>query len=252
MLQVKNINKTFHANSVLKGIDFSIEKGEVVALIGPSGSGKTTFLRCLNLLERPEQGQLNFADLHIDFAHKINKADELALRRRTSMVFQQYNLFPHRTALENVMEGMVTVQKIAKDKAREKALALLKKVGLSDKAELYPSQLSGGQQQRVGIARALAVEPQLILLDEPTSALDPELVGEVLQTLKLLAQEGWTMIIVTHELNFAKEVADRVILMEQGQIVEQNRASEFFNNPQQERTRQFLLQAKMPMWDYCI
>ncbi|MBS6027403.1 MAG: amino acid ABC transporter ATP-binding protein [Haemophilus pittmaniae] len=252
MLQVKNINKTFHANSVLKGIDFSIEKGEVVALIGPSGSGKTTFLRCLNLLERPEQGQLDFADLHIDFAHKINKADELALRRRTSMVFQQYNLFPHRTALENVMEGMVTVQKIAKDKAREKALALLKKVGLSDKAELYPSQLSGGQQQRVGIARALAVEPQLILLDEPTSALDPELVGEVLQTLKLLAQEGWTMIIVTHELNFAKEVADRVILMEQGQIVEQNRASEFFNNPQQERTRQFLLQAKMPMWDYCI
>ena len=252
MLQVKNINKTFHANSVLKGIDFSIEKGEVVALIGPSGSGKTTLLRCLNLLERPEQGQLDFADLHIDFAHKINKADELALRRRTSMVFQQYNLFPHRTALENVMEGMVTVQKIAKDKAREKALALLKKVGLSDKAELYPSQLSGGQQQRVGIARALAVEPQLILLDEPTSALDPELVGEVLQTLKLLAQEGWTMIIVTHELNFAKEVADRVILMEQGQIVEQNRASEFFNNPQQERTRQFLLQAKMPMWDYCI
>lgn len=252
MLQVKNINKTFHANSVLKGIDFSIEKGEVVALIGPSGSGKTTFLRCLNLLERPERGQLDFADLHIDFAHKINKADELALRRRTSMVFQQYNLFPHRTALENVMEGMVTVQKIAKDKARDKALALLKKVGLSDKAELYPSQLSGGQQQRVGIARALAVEPQLILLDEPTSALDPELVGEVLQTLKLLAQEGWTMIIVTHELNFAKEVADRVILMEQGQIVEQNRASEFFNNPQQERTRQFLLQAKMPMWDYCI
>ena len=252
MLQVKNINKTFHANSVLKGIDFSIEKGEVVALIGPSGSGKTTFLRCLNLLERPEQGKLDFADLHIDFAHKINKADELALRRRTSMVFQQYNLFPHRTALENVMEGMVTVQKIAKDKAREKALALLKKVGLSDKAELYPSQLSGGQQQRVGIARALAVEPQLILLDEPTSALDPELVGEVLQTLKLLAQKGWTMIIVTHELNFAKEVADRVILMEQGQIVEQNRASEFFNNPQQERTRQFLLQAKMPMWDYCI
>ena len=252
MLQVKNINNTFHANSVLKGIDFSIEKGEVVALIGPSGSGKTTFLRCLNLLERPEQGQLDFADLHIDFAHKINKADELALRRRTSMVFQQYNLFPHRTALENVMEGMVTVQKIAKDKARDKALALLKKVGLSDKAELYPSQLSGGQQQRVGIARALAVEPQLILLDEPTSALDPELVGEVLQTLKLLAQEGWTMIIVTHELNFAKEVADRVILMEQGQIVEQNRASEFFNNPQQERTRQFLLQAKMPMWDYCI
>ena len=254
MLKVTNIQKSFNGHHVLKGIDFEINKGEVVAILGPSGSGKTTFLRCLNLLERQEKGILAFTDgsLTIDFSKKISKADELKLRRRSSMVFQQYNLFPHRTALENVMEGMVTVQKIAKDKAREKALALLKKVGLSDKAELYPSQLSGGQQQRVGIARALAVEPQLILLDEPTSALDPELVGEVLQTLKLLAQEGWTMIIVTHELNFAKEVADRVILMEQGQIVEQNRASEFFNNPQQERTRQFLLQAKMPMWDYCI
>ena len=256
MLKVTNIQKSFNGHHVLKGIDFEINKGEVVAILGPSGSGKTTFLRCLNLLERPEKGVLAFTDgnLTIDFSKKISKADELKLRRRSSMVFQQYNLFPHRTALENVMEGMVVVQKQAKEIAREKALALLEKVGLKAKADLYPSQLSGGQQQRVGIARALAVKPNIILLDEPTSALDPELVGEVLQALKMLAQEGWTMIIVTHELNFAKDVADRVILMENGQVVEQNTAAEFFSHPQQERTKQFLLQAKMPMEfeDYCI
>lgn len=255
MLKVTNIHKSFHGHQVLKGIDFEINKGEVVAILGPSGSGKTTFLRCLNLLERPEQGVLEFTDgsLKIDFSQKISKADELKLRRRSSMVFQQYNLFPHRTAVENVMEGMVVVQKQPKEQAREKALALLEKVGLKAKAELYPSQLSGGQQQRVGIARALAVQPDLILLDEPTSALDPELVGEVLQALKLLAQEGWTMIIVTHELQFAKEVADRVILMADGHVIEQNTASKFFNCPKQERTKQFLLQAKMPIdLDYCI
>lgn len=255
MLKVSNIHKSFNGHQVLKGIDFEINKGEVVAILGPSGSGKTTFLRCLNLLERPEQGILEFTDgsLKIDFSQKITKADELKLRRRSSMVFQQYNLFPHRTAVENVMEGMVVVQKQPKEQAREKALALLEKVGLKAKAELYPSQLSGGQQQRVGIARALAVQPDLILLDEPTSALDPELVGEVLQALKLLAQEGWTMIIVTHELQFAKEVADRVILMADGHVIEQNTASKFFNCPKQERTKQFLLQAKMPIdLDYCI
>ena len=247
MLKVTNIQKSFNGNQVLKGIDFDINKGEVVAILGPSGSGKTTFLRCLNLLERPEQGVLEFSDgsLKIDFSKKISKADELKLRRRSSMVFQQYHLFPHRTALD--------VQKQPKEQAREKALALLEKVGLKAKAALYPSQLSGGQQQRVGIARALAVQPDLILLDEPTSALDPELVGEVLQALKLLVQEGWTMIIVTHELNFAKDVADRVILMEDGNIVEQNSAAQFFGNPQKERTKQFLLQAKMPIeQDYCI
>ena len=169
------------------------------------------------------------------------------------MVFQQYNLFPHRTALENVMEGMLVVQKQPKEQARKKALMLLEKVGLGAKADLFPSQLSGGQQQRVGIARALAVQPDLILLDEPTSALDPELVGEVLQTLKMLAQEGWTMIIVTHEMQFAKDVADRVILMADGHIVEQNTADKFFTCPKQERTRQFLMQAKMPLdLDYCI
>ena len=248
MLEVNNIHKTFNGNPVLKGIDFHIEKGEVVAILGPSGSGKTTFLRCLNLLERPELGTLRFCDgsLTLDFSHKISKADELKLRRRSSMVFQQYNLFPHRTALENVMEGMVVVQKKSKAEAEQHAVELLTKVGLKDKMHLYPSQLSGGQQQRVGIARALAVQPDIILLDEPTSALDPELVGEVLQTLKLLAQEGWTMI-VTHEMQFARDVADRVILMADGNVVEQNSAREFFENPQHERTKQFLLQAKIPV-----
>ena len=255
MLKVTNIQKNFNGNHVLKGIDFEINKGEVVAILGPSGSGKTTFLRCLNLLERPEQGKLVFTDgdLKIDFSRKITKSDELSLRRRSSMVFQQYNLFPHRTALENVMEGMLVVQKQPKEQARKKALILLEKVGLRAKADLFPSQLSGGQQQRVGIARALAVQPDLILLDEPTSALDPELVGEVLQTLKMLAQEGWTMIIVTHEMQFAKDVADRVILMADGHIVEQNTADKFFSCPQHERTKQFLLQAKIALDpDYCI
>lgn len=244
MIKIENIHKKFGENEVLKGIDLSIEKGEVVAILGPSGSGKTTFLRCLNMLERADQGTLAFTDdrLSIDFARKITKAEALTLRRHTSMVFQQYNLFPHRTALENVMEGMVVVQKVPKEEAKKQALELLDKVGLKDKAELYPSQLSGGQQQRVGIARALAVKPDVILFDEPTSALDPELVGEVLQALKVLAQEGWTMIIVTHEMSFARDVADRVILMEGGHIIEQNTSKEFFNNPQQERTKQFLAQ----------
>ncbi|QIW16780.1 polar amino acid ABC transporter ATP-binding protein [Pasteurellaceae bacterium RH1A] len=255
MLEIKNIHKSFKSNQVLKGIDLSLKKGEVVAILGPSGSGKTTFLRCLNLLERPDQGTLAFTsgDLSLDFCKKVSQKDELTLRRKTSIVFQQYNLFPHRTALENVMEGMVVVQKKSKEEARAKALELLAKVGLKDKAHLYPSQLSGGQQQRVGIARALAVEPEVILLDEPTSALDPELVGEVLQALKLLAQEGWTMIIVTHEMQFAREVADRVILMAEGKIIEQNTAKAFFESPQEPRTRQFLMQAKVAVEsDYSI
>ncbi|WP_424406434.1 amino acid ABC transporter ATP-binding protein [Pasteurella sp. PK-2025] len=247
MLEIKNIHKHFKGNEVLKGIDLTIEKGEVIAILGPSGSGKTTFLRCLNLLEKPDQGTLRFTDgsLEVDFSQKISKQTELALRRRSSMVFQQYNLFPHRTALENVMEVPVVVQKKSVEQAREQALTLLKKVGLAEKVQLYPAQLSGGQQQRVGIARALAVQPDLILLDEPTSALDPELVGEVLQVLKLLAKEGWTMIIVTHEMNFARDVADRVVFMDGGKVIEQNSAKAFFAQPQQERTKQFLLQTKM-------
>ncbi|MGC6247279.1 amino acid ABC transporter ATP-binding protein [Bisgaard Taxon 45] len=247
MLEIKNIHKHFKGNEVLKGIDLTIQKGEVIAILGPSGSGKTTFLRCLNLLEKPDQGTLRFTDgsLEVDFSQKITKQTELALRRRSSMVFQQYNLFPHRTALENVMEGPVVVQKQSVEQAREQALTLLKKVGLAEKVQLYPAQLSGGQQQRVGIARALAVQPDLILLDEPTSALDPELVGEVLQVLKLLAKEGWTMIIVTHEMNFARDVADRVVFMDGGKVIEQNRAKAFFTQPKEERTKQFLLQTKM-------
>lgn len=255
MLEIKNIQKQFNGNPVLKGIDLSINKGEVVAILGPSGSGKTTLLRCLNYLEQPEQGGLTFTDgsLSIDFAKKLSKKTILALRRRSSMVFQQYNLFPHRTALENVMEGPIVVQKQNKDIARQQAMALLAKVGLQDKAMLYPSQLSGGQQQRVGIARALAVQPDLILLDEPTSALDPEWVGEVLQVLKILASEGWTMIIVTHEMKFARDVADTVVFMDGGYIVEKNNAKAFFNNPQQERTKQFLMQTNFADFeDYCI
>ena len=248
-ISITGVSKYYGRHKALDDVSLEIPPGTVTVILGPSGSGKTTFLRCLNLLEHPELGTLRFCDgsLTLDFSHKISKADELALRRRSSMVFQQYNLFPHRTALENVMEGMIVVQKKSKVEAKQRAMELLTKVGLKDKMHLYPSQLSGGQQQRVGIARALAVQPDIILLDEPTSALDPELVGEVLQTLKLLAQEGWTMIIVTHEMQFARDVADRVILMADGNVVEQNSAHEFFENPQHERTKQFLLQAKIPV-----
>ncbi|KGQ70408.1 amino acid ABC transporter ATPase [Chelonobacter oris] len=255
MLQAKNIHKQFRGNEILKGIDLHVEKGEVIAVLGPSGSGKTTLLRCLNLLETPDQGTLAFSDrtLQIDFSKKISKQQTLQLRRRTAMVFQQHNLFPHRTAIENVMEGLLVVQKKEKTQAGAQAKALLEKVGLGDKLNLYPSQLSGGQQQRVGIARALAVQPEVILLDEPTSALDPELVNEVLQALKLLAKEGWTMVIVTHEIRFAQEVADRVIFIDQGKIVEQGDAKTFFSRPQQERTKQFLQQVDPEDYqDFCI
>ena len=242
MLKVTNIQKSFNGHHVLKGIDFEINKGEVVAILGPSGSGKTTFLRCLNLLERPEKGVLAFTDgsLTIDFSKKISKADELKLRRRSSMVFQQYNLFPHRTALENVMEGMVVVQKQPKEIAREKALALLEKVGLKAKAGNYPAQLSGGQQQRVAIARALCTNQPLILFDEPTSALDPEMVQEVLNVMIELAHENITMICVTHEMGFARQVADRVIFMDGGYIIEEGTPEHFFTAPEHDRTKAFL------------
>lgn len=255
MLQINHIHKQFHGNEILKDVNLHVEKGEVITILGPSGSGKTTFLRCLSLLEIPDKGTLEFSDgsLKIDFSQKISKKQVLQLRRRTAMVFQQYNLFPHRSAIENVMEGLVVVQKKDPIQARKAAKNLLEKVGLGDKLDHYPSQLSGGQQQRVGIARALAVQPDVIFLDEPTSALDPELVNEVLQILKLLAKEGWTMVIVTHEIRFAKEVASRVIFMDQGQIVEQGAAKAFFNYPQQERTKQFLRQIHPEDYqDFCI
>lgn len=243
MIKVNNIQKSFGDNTILRGIDLEITKGEVVVILGPSGSGKTTFLRCLNALEMPEQGTIEFDNanpLKIDFGSKPSKKDILALRRKSGMVFQNYNLFPHKTVLENVMEGPVQVQGKNKEQARQEALALLSKVGLADKADLYPFQLSGGQQQRVGIARALALQPELMLFDEPTSALDPELVQDVLDTMKSLAKEGWTMVVVTHEIKFALDVADLVIVMDGGVIVEQGSPQQLFDNPQHERTKAFL------------
>lgn len=247
MIEIRNIQKTFGGNTILRGIDLDIPKGRVVVILGPSGSGKTTFLRCLNALETPERGTVSFtgeAPLHIDFAAKPGKKDILALRRKTGMVFQQYNLFPHKTALENVMEGQIVVQKKPAAEARQTAERLLAKVGLADKAGLYPHQLSGGQQQRVGIARALAIQPELMLFDEPTSALDPELVQDVLNTMKELAQEGLTMVVVTHEIKFAMEVADTVVVMDGGLIVEQGAPQDLFERPQHERTRRFLQQIR--------
>jgi L-cystine transport system ATP-binding protein len=240
MISIKDLKKSFGDLQVLKGMDVNVEQGQVIVLIGPSGSGKTTFLRCLNALELPNDGIVTLEDLKVDFGSKVSKQDLLKLRRKTGMVFQNYNLFPHMTALENVMEGPVTVQKRSKSEIRKKAINLLEKVGLGDKIDYYPFQLSGGQQQRVGIARALAIEPKVMLFDEPTSALDPELVGEVLKVMKDLAEEGMTMVVVTHEMRFAKEVADTVIFMDGGYIVEQGKPNEVFENPKNERTRQFL------------
>lgn len=242
MIQVTNIHKAFGSNQVLKGIDLTIEKGKVVVILGPSGSGKTTFLRCLNALEIPDQGVIAFDDgsLTVDFATKPKKKLLLALQRKSGMVFQSYNLFPHKTAIENLMLGPTVVQGQSKAQAREQALALLEKVGLSDKADLYPFQLSGGQQQRIGIARALAIEPSLLLFDEPTSALDPELVQDVLETMKQLASEGWTMVVVTHEINFARDVADHVVLIEDGKVVEEGSAEQMFELSTHPRTQAFL------------
>ena len=248
MIKIRNIHKTFGENTILRGIDLDVGKGQVVVILGPSGSGKTTFLRCLNALEMPEQGRIEFDNaqpLSIDFSKKPSKHDILALRRKSGMVFQQYNLFPHKTALENVMEGPVAVQGKPVAQAREEAaVKLLKKVGLGDKIDLYPYQLSGGQQQRVGIARALAIQPELMLFDEPTSALDPELVQDVLDTMKELAQEGWTMVVVTHEIKFALEVATTVVVMDGGVIVEQGSPQDLFNHPKHERTQKFLRQIR--------
>ncbi|EIJ70226.1 amino acid ABC transporter ATP-binding protein [Haemophilus parahaemolyticus] len=247
MIEIKNIHKTFGNNTILRGIDLNIQKGQVVVILGPSGSGKTTFLRCLNALEMPEQGTIKFENeqpLAVDFGVNPTKKAILALRRKSGMVFQNYNLFPHKTAIENVMEGPVFVQGKSVAQAKQEAMALLAKVGLADKAELYPYQLSGGQQQRVGIARALAIQPELMLFDEPTSALDPELVQDVLNTMKELANEGWTMVVVTHEIKFALDVADVVVVMDGGEIVEQGSPKALFENPQHERTKRFLHQIR--------
>jgi len=242
MIEVQGLSKSFQQQTVLQAIDLQVAQGEVVAIIGPSGSGKTTLLRCLNLLETPDAGSIRLGELHIDASRplKAQQGTIRQLRQSMGFVFQNFNLFPHRTALENVIEGPIIVQGEARETASARGRELLAKVGLADKADTYPGQLSGGQQQRVAIARALAMRPQAILFDEPTSALDPERVGEVLETIRGLAQEGRTLVIVTHEMAFARDVAHRVLFMDAGRIVEQGPAAELFNRPREERTRRFL------------
>ncbi|SEB70296.1 amino acid ABC transporter ATP-binding protein [Paenibacillus sp. GP183] len=242
MIEIANLKISFGTHEVIRGIDLTIEKGQVMVIIGPSGSGKTTLLRSINLLETPTEGTLSIGSSRISFNRdtKPNPAEVLALRRQTGMVFQSYNLFPHMTALQNVMEAQVIVQKRSKEEAHNRSMELLRKVGLEEKANSYPHELSGGQQQRVGIARAMGIDPALLLFDEPTSALDPELVGEVLKVIKQLANEGMTMAIVTHEMKFARNVADQVVFMDNGVIVEQGPPEQVIEQPRHERTRLFL------------
>ncbi|WP_247268402.1 MULTISPECIES: L-cystine ABC transporter ATP-binding protein TcyN [Pseudomonas] len=242
MIVVEKLTKQFKGQEVLKGIDLEVKEGEVVAIIGPSGSGKTTFLRCLNFLEEPTSGRIKVGDIEIDTRRPLSQQQSLVrnLRQHVGFVFQNFNLFPHRTALENVIEGPIVVKKMPREQAVALGMKLLAKVGLAGKEDAYPRRLSGGQQQRVAIARALAMEPEVILFDEPTSALDPELVGEVLATIRGLAQEKRTMVIVTHEMGFARDVANRVVFFDKGVIVEQGEAKALFANPKEERTKQFL------------
>ncbi|NMF04245.1 amino acid ABC transporter ATP-binding protein [Clostridium beijerinckii] len=236
MIYVKNLHKSFGKNEVLKGIDEHISKGEVVVVIGPSGSGKSTFLRCLNLLETPTSGQITFEDK--DITSKATNIDKM--REKMGMVFQQFNLFPHKTVCENICLAPIKVKGISKEEAKNIAENLLNKVGLIDKINAYPSSLSGGQKQRIAIARALAMQPDVMLFDEPTSALDPEMVGEVLNVMKDLAKEGMTMVVVTHEMGFAREVGDRILFMDEGKILESGTPEEVFKNPKNPRTIDFL------------
>lgn len=241
MIKITNLNKGFGDLEVLKNIDLQVDEGEVVAIIGPSGTGKSTLLRCINYLEEPEVGNIEIDNLKVD-TKNITKKEIHELRKKTSMVFQTYNLFKNKTAIENIMEPLIVVQRMDKKVAEEKALSILNIVGLSDKEDSYPSKLSGGQQQRVGIGRAMAVDPKIMLFDEPTSALDPELVGEVLDVIKRLAENNTTMLVVTHEMNFARNVADRVIFMDDGKIAEEGSPEQIFNNAKNPRTIQFLNQ----------
>ncbi|RPF19559.1 amino acid ABC transporter ATP-binding protein [Myceligenerans xiligouense] len=271
LLTVRGLHKSFGDNHVLRGIDLDVRRGSVTALIGPSGSGKTTLLRSLNGLAMPDAGTITAAPsprrardggaengearseppgrdrLVLDFSRKVTKQRRFALRDRSAMVFQQHNLFPHRTVVQNVIEGPVQVQRVPRAQAVERATALLDRVGLAEKRDAYPHELSGGQQQRVGIVRALALRPELLLFDEPTSALDPELVGEVLAVMKELADEGWTMVVVTHELQFARAVADEVLFLDGGVVVERGAPDRMFREPREDRTRQFLHRLLHPM-----
>ena len=236
MIKVHNLHKSFKDNHVLKGIDEHIKKGEVVVVIGPSGSGKSTFLRCLNMLEEPTDGEIYVDDVQIN----APKTDINKIREKMGMVFQHFNLFPHLTVMENITLAPVKLKKMTKEQADEKAKELLKIVGLEEKADAYPAQLSGGQKQRIAIARSLAMEPEIMLFDEPTSALDPEMVGEVLDVMKDLAKSGMTMVVVTHEMGFAREVGTRLIFMDEGRIIECGDPKEVLSNPQEERTKSFL------------
>ncbi|PWC06098.1 amino acid ABC transporter ATP-binding protein [Mycetocola zhujimingii] len=250
LLEVTGLCKKFGTHEVLRGIDLSVDRGKVLVLIGPSGSGKTTVLRSINGLETPEVGVVTAAGgIRVDYAAKPAKKDILALRDRTAMVFQHYNLFPHMTVLENIIEGPVQVKGVRKAQAISEAEALLERVGMAEKRDVYPFQLSGGQAQRVGIVRALALKPDLLLFDEPTSALDPELVGDVLVVMKELADEGWTMLVVTHELAFARQVADEVLFMDEGVIIERGAPRQMFSAPREERTKQFLHRVLHPLDD---
>ena len=237
MIKVVNLHKRFHHLHVLKGINLHVEPGEVICLIGPSGSGKSTFLRCLNLLEKPSEGQIFIENVEVTDHSRI---DVNEVRAEVGMVFQRFNLFPHKTALENITLAPINVRGLSQEEAVSRAYQLLDRVGLRHKADVYPEQLSGGQQQRIAIARALAMRPKVMLFDEPTSALDPEMIQEVLDVIKDLAREGMTMLVVTHEMGFAREVAHRVLFMDDGEIIEEGTPEQLFSNPKNERTKQFL------------
>lgn len=242
MIKLTNLQKSFGDLKVLKGINLVVNEGEVIAIIGPSGTGKSTLLRCMNYLDKPEKGMIEVDDLKINIEN-VTKRQIYELRKKTAMVFQNYNLFRNKTALENIVEPLIVVKKLNKKVAEDKGMSILRSIGLEEKKDYYPSKLSGGQQQRISIGRAMSVDPKIMLFDEPTSALDPELVGEVLDVIKKLAQNHTTMLIVTHEMNFAKKVADRVVFMDEGKIIEEGCPEQIFNNPQNPRTCQFLKKA---------
>lgn len=250
MLELINIQKAFNKNEVLKGVSIKVKKGDVIVILGPSGSGKTTLLRCINFLERADKGEIIFDDLRVNI-NSASSSDISRIRKKTAFVFQNYNLFNNKTSLENVTEGLIVARKVPKPEALEIAKRALSKVGLSDRENYYPSKLSGGQQQRVAIARAIAVNPDVILFDEPTSALDPELTGEVLGVMKQLAREGTTMVVVTHEMSFARDVANHIVFMDCGVIIEEGSPDDIFSDPREERTKQFLSRI-LPAYDYVI